>query len=400
MQLIVFNIRSSRFNRYKEAAAVIVAYILGGRPVIAGNSADEVHLTEHVNKWSLSKKLEILANVYSDDSETYTNIVRLQKQVKKVDSLKTKNKEQKLLYNKMAHLVQIAWKPYITFMQKLVTDYGFTAIKGMKDDEIVGYLHINTDPEKAEKYETTISNLMQLLLVDEDEPSVSGDDIFHSPEMFFFGSEFLDDTYTKPPVFSPRDDEATDITTIYLQHCFTFPYLNKLSGLDLQAVRNELLPVGAGAFCRAMDDWCYKCFDGEAAEIRLSTFNDVVLPAAAILQSSIQNNETLQRYHSQQDEKSPIEVWIGEVPVLLIWQFYRDFEALQDATWQKLETLKDDPAYHNQRWPVMMLKAEESSELDKPGKEENAWETKEETTIETNLAEDDIKPVKKFLSID
>lgn len=398
MQLIVFNIISSGFNRYSEAAALLVAYLLGGRPIIAGSSADEVNLTEHLNRLPLLQKLSILAGVYSDNADASARIADLQKQVKKIDSLKVKSTEMKQTHNRVVQLVHSAWKPYVAFLQQQVSDYGFSAIRDLKNDLIVGYLHINSDPEKAEKYEMTISDLMQLLMVHEEETQSAEEDIFHSPELFFFGSEFLSDAYRKPPVYSVYDVEATDITTIYLQHCFTFPYLNKCNGPDLQTVRNELLAAGSEAFCNAVDDWCYRCYDAESPEVRLSTFRGAVMPAAASLQQSIQNNEILQRYHHQQNEQSPVEVWIGEVPVHFIWQYYRHFEALQNATWQKLEALKIDPAYHNQRWPVMMLKAEEHSALDKPQKEE---EPETPNTLEEPMpAESEIKPVRKYLSVD
>ena len=401
MQSVVYNIKTSAFNRYKEAASLLVAYLLGGRPLIVGDSAEEIHLTEHANRLSLFDKLSILEGLYSDDANIAAGIAGMKKQVKKIEPLKTKNKEMQATYNRIAGIVQTNWKQYIYTLQKQFTDYGFSAIREMENDTIIGYLHTNSDPEKAGKHEVKVSDLMQLLMVDEGESSTSGEDIFHSPELFFFGSEFLADTYEKPPVYSPGDEEAADITAIYLHHCFTFPYLNKLESKDLQIIRNDLHAAGSSHFCRAVDDWCYLCYDAEAPEARLASFREAVVPAAARLQQAIQNNEKLQAYHQRQNEQSPTEVWIGELPVTVIWHYYRHFKALQDTTWQKLEALKDDPAFSRQRWPVMMLKAEDHSELEKQEeKEEREPEVTKKSTAEATPEEDQVKRVKKYLSID
>jgi len=42
---------------------------------------------------------------------------------------------------------------------------------------------------------------------------------------------------------------------------------------------------------------------------------------------------------------------------------------LNDDTWQKLQSVKEDAAFQGQRWPVMMLKTQQSSLPAEPAEE-------------------------------
>lgn len=124
----------------------------------------------------------------------------------------------------------------------------------------------------------------------------------------------------------------------------------------MQRVRGQLKSIGA-AFRKATDEWCLACYDEEEPARRLSLFINELLPAAKQLQPMVESNETLQLCRRQYSRYPEIEIWMGELPVLQLWEFYRHFNALQDNTWEKLQSVKNDPAYQNQRWPIMVLKA-------------------------------------------
>ena len=171
-----------------------------------------------------------------------------------------------------------------------------------------------------------------------------------------------------------------DGSTIYLHHCFTLPNINELTKNELQAVHHSLNEAGS-AFRQNVDEWIDMCYFENDLPQRLAFFSSHVLPSANELQQLIAGNDTLLLCSRQPHQVTTIEVWIGEMPVEALWNYYRYFEALHNDTWSKLQQVKDDEEFAGKRWPVFMLNV---PALHEQPADNNA----------------DMKPTRKYISID
>lgn len=378
MQLIVFNRIASIINRHMEAASLRAAYLLGARPILAGETAKEIYFRRDRSDAPLLLKLDMLILFNQHDEEYKASLVNMRKLLKSSPSKKLKTKEQIVAWRKLESAVLEMWNTASTALQDITDAKGFSIVRELEENQIFGFLTTGVDPEKEGTDEIKASDLMQLYVVEENEKEE--DDLFNTPELFFLGSEFLEESYEKPPILSATHPEAANIASIYLHHAFTLPWINALTASELQAARTGLHAAGNSAFNKAVDEWCRSCYGNEPPAGRISIFQEEVLPAAAILGEALEKDSILQLCRRQHTTHSPVEVWIGEMPVLQLWRFYRHFKVLGDETWQKLEAQKDNPEYSHRRWPVMMLK---SSEIFVPIQ-----------------PEDELKSVKKYLSIE
>ena len=357
MQPIVFNRLNSTINRSAEAACLRAAYLLGGRPILAGDTAKEIYFKRDWGNMSLLHKLDMLIDFYKDDVEYCSSFANMRKIIKRAPKAKRKTKEEIVAYRKLEQVILDCWEFASMQLQDIIDAHGFGVIRDLGDKQVFGYLTTGTDPEKKDGAEITASDLMQLYVVDEHESKMEG--IYNTPELFFLGNEFWAAGYAKSPIYMATDTEAASVASIYLQRGFTLPPINALTAAELQAARTTL--QGGGAFGEAVDEWCRAGYDNEPPADRISLFQNKVLPAAAILQDAIENNPVLQLCSRQHSGCPPVEIWLGEMPVLQVWQYYRHFKVLNDDTWEKLQAQTGNPVYCEQRWPVMLLKMEEPS---------------------------------------
>ena len=151
----------------------------------------------------------------------------------------------------------------------------------------------------------------------------------------------------------PKQD-AANTDSIFLHHCFTLPNINALSSLELKTVRKQLLQAGA-LFTQHIDVWIDMCYFNDDITDRTTFFKNNIVPIAAQLQESIYSNEILRLCSRLQNDTVKLNVWIGEVPVWQVWNYYKQHNVIKDITWSKLEKLKETEAYYQQRWPIVSL---------------------------------------------
>ncbi len=365
MQPIVFNFAGSRFNREMEATALKAGYLLGDNPIIAGTTADEIYIRKAMADLSVPRKLECLIQMYRNQPEEHNAFVQMHQTYKKVAKLKYKEKELLVAHKQCEQLVNRCWGPALDHLEKVMDSYGFEVVRALQEEQVFYYLLTNNDPEDRTDRRIGVSDIMQRLLVVDGTPE---DETDIPPEIFCLGNEFFLDEYAKPAIFSATDEEARNSDAVYLEHCFTLPHINNLTALELQRVRGQLSAPGS-AFRKASDEWCNACYDEEEPAQRISLFINELLPAAKQLQPIIEGNEMLQLCRRQYSRYPEIEIWMGELPVHQLWEFYRHFNALQDKTWQILQNSKNDPAYGGQRWPIMVLKTKNNLLPDEPVEE-------------------------------
>ena len=72
------------------------------------------------------------------------------------------------------------------------------------------------------------------------------------------------------------------------------------------------------------------------------------------IQSAIDNNGILQYLKTTKKEKG-INVWIGEAPLLVIWDYYKYYEIMDDDCYNELQLLLETKTELKNRVPVMVI---------------------------------------------
>ena len=109
-----------------------------------------------------------------------------------------------------------------------------------------------------------------------------------------------------------------------------------------------------------------------------------ILPAAAALQKSIDSNELLSHYKNLQDNEVVIEIIAGEIPVSMLWEFFKHYSVINEETNAVLLKEKEKAPSFPQRLPVLLVRLPGNSEAPATDKKEM----------------EDVAPVKKSISID
>jgi len=77
-------------------------------------------------------------------------------------------------------------------------------------------------------------------------------------------------------------------------------------------------------------------------------------------------------------------VWLGEVPVKYIWEFYREGKAIEDESWEKLMQIYETRNLKGKRWSVIVIEIPEAKDVAK----------------KMAQTQHEIKAVKKSISVD
>jgi hypothetical protein len=223
---------------------------------------------------------------------------------------------------------------------EIYTRTGIMELSRLEEESVFEFQHVGDEPENPDKipYQVKASDVLSLKLQEEDVGA----------NLFILPAEFYNEEFSEK-IESYRQN--ANIGNFYLEHCFTLPNINLLNAEELKAIRNRLRQPGT-PFRMATDEWITLCHNNAEKEQRVRYFNASLLPSVAALQLAITNNEILNYCQNLRNFKSEIKIFIGELPVKLIWDFYKHFGAIHDSTWQALEQqgLPDCGS-----WPVMIL---------------------------------------------
>jgi hypothetical protein len=184
-----------------------------------------------------------------------------------------------------------------------------------------------------------------------------------------------------------KEGGAGDLSMGWLQPCMRLPNVNLLSVKELGEIRTAV-NESAAAFRQAGNEWINAVYAGMAADETAQMFSSSIAPAAETLSNVLEENSLLTHVRRLQNDAVNSTVMLGEIPVSVMWNFYRDMKVLRDETWDVMEKALQTDEFANKRYPVMALKISESivpAELIAgPAEEVN----------------NNIEPVKKSLAID
>ncbi len=374
MQAVVFNFSRSSINQVREAIALKIGYLLCNNSITAGDIGYYIVADHFLADLPLAGKINMLLTYYASDPDSMEYLHNAQKLLKQAAKIKHKDRQQ-IIAQKMCEKEIIAnWERVLNGHLEHVKETGFHQLQQLRKEDAIVFYPMKTNSEDLQEQYITASDLLRLNLFDIDETFEED-----STQLFFLSVDFDKEAQPAPVIYSVTDEEAKDITNSYLQKVFTLPYINDLSAAELQMLRRQFSKDDVDFLIQA-DGWINACYNGENTGERMDLFIQYLMPAAALLQQQIESNELLRWQHKKYDPSMRLEVWMGEVPVWLLWQYYKDYKVIEENTWSKLEEAKESEEFKGQRWPVMMLKMSDP-----------------ETTEEEDQ---EIKSTKKYLRID
>ena len=372
MHSIVLNFSGSGLSQKTEALALKAGYLLGNTIITAGSARRDMFAKEFLSDLAPLSEIKLLINLYKKQPEIHKEFVHMQVLMKQGEKIKHKKTDLLVASKTAEKMVHQCWISALDDYEKMMDSFGFKQLKELTEEGTFGFIEFNEDPEDGSDSKIRVSELLQRLLLSEDEEPKDED---NEPEIFFLGNEFLSADYEKPEIYNAFHQQASAFDSTYLQHCFTLPDINRLSTGELQSVRRQLQFAGS-SFRQHTDDWIDMCYFGDDVSKRVSFFTKQVLASAIDLQQIIDSNDILKLCSRHQNNDVKTEVWMGEMPVWQLWEFYKHYEAINNITWNKLQKVKNDKVFKDQRWPVMMLNLPDEEYLQDKIKKDNLYTKK------------------------
>lgn len=341
MKAIVFNNLPSKIHQQHESVALRACYLLSDTVATAGNSTYVIWMEEHSEEMSLKNKIRLLGEHFGDEFNSKKFLLAIE-QAEKIKHMPPK---QLIAHKKLVASIHNLYKAMI---QETMQDFNGTGLKVLKDiidGEVFGvYSMHDHDKEYEDKQHVPASKLLRFELPEPEK----------EPVVFCLPPEFFSDLWTEK--FSTHtDSQAKQVNQCWLHKCFTFPNINQLSALELTALRKQLETTGL-EFRKQTDVWFSLCETGNA-ENSVQHFQKNILSHAASLQAAIAQSQLLKNIAQTQRSSVKLEVWMGEMPVTMLWKFYETAQVIDKPTVEKLnQALQTEPQWHN-RVPVMVLKS-------------------------------------------
>ena len=390
MQAIVFNFSKSYLHQKVEAVTLKAGHLLSSKICSAGTICYDICINEKKTGSSLFEKLDFLEHVSQNNTGFNKEVKSMRALMKRVYEAGHETRGQLVRRKEGEDLIHMTYQSFFEIYQNTTRSYGLQELKELFGDNNFSHYPMNKNPEDSTGGRIKASDLLQRLL------SAGSENEDEEPEIFLLGPEFLIDDYDKPNLYQVTDADALCNDTIFLHHCFTLYGINELTSDELRSIHYDSKQPGT-TFHDDVNQWIDMCYFDNNVPERLTFFKDRVLPASVVLQQKIDANQILRNDIRLQENALQTEVWLGEMPVLQLWNYYRNLRVIKNKTWEKLQRLQQDEAFREQRWPVMMLRIPEAQLQLLQADEETSDELIEEQNTESV---EEIKATRKYISID
>lgn len=344
MDAIVYDAAdNSRLNGPVHALGMRLGYLIANVVNCGGHHTYPYNVILNAAKtFTPKQKLEIL--VKTEDPKYADMLAPLQGAMKSLNKIKRKNAEGIRLERQTNTLINEYFDElWLADYKEAFYRRGF--MKLFSDSEVfepgVAMFYVTNAPNpeiKVEDHQDLMSDLMM-------RRSVHPPNIILIPflPLEFFGYKPATDATV------PFDDAAAnDDTKMWLTRCLSFPNVMRLSDNEMAIVRRQT-SAAATPLRQAVDQWDELFKNGADADTRRRFFQDRILPAAQELQAAYDRNEILQL----RGKATAFEVYFGEMPFSLMWEFFREMEVIKDPTWNVLQQKLKEDENMPLRCPVM-----------------------------------------------
>lgn len=376
MKTVVFNVHNSAIHRGGESVALRIGYLISDYVVSIGTTGFEILFSTWFNPPKLEQKVEWMEKFYANRGEEMqlkaANVKETMKALRKIKHL---DKEGIVTLKKFEKAVDVLFQMAKAEALEEKKETGLPQLESLYTGEVFGgYASSLNTPEHPEENAYAVSQLLSLDLPDLEE----GMSLFLLTHEFFLFQENKNQKW-----FSVGSSEAKATDNMYFEKCLTFPQVNILNAVELKTLRQQFEPLSI-PFRKAVDRWMELCYNNVESKETLAHFRQQVQTNAAPLNNLIKQNEVLNHYQRLFNQAGNTNVWLGEVPVKYIWEFYREGKAIEDESWEKLMQIYETRNLNGKRWPVIVIEIPEAKDVAK----------------EMAQTQHEIKAVKKSISVD
>ena len=349
MESVVIDYYNTHQNSSFLALAHRIGYVFTSRVILTGYYGDAYcfynaknNPSDHV-KWRM---VQLAAG--ADDKQKMVEMEILMKTLKQV---KHKRRDQIMMLKKLDKDLTAFFDKGRKEMSKPFYEKGFMQLDdSMISQHFFGFPALNSkSPEDMgpDPHSTRVSDIFTF----SNGPQRQNVNYI----IFLLSADFMRHPMVKDiKVPLATDAVAGDINT-YLQPVFSLPDILSFSTLELQVLRKDMAPAGAD-LGGVMDEWCTMFEDVESANVaKWEYFTNHVIPAAAPVQQAIDQNELLRQTGPLAAANNRIQILIGELPVSLVWEYYREMKVIPPQTWEVLQKAAEHDERLRKSYPVMVV---------------------------------------------
>ena len=359
-----------------------IPYLLMDSVSACGDTGQHVYSVEMLQKASTRAKILILENFYEHLKfiEPLELIRKIKKAYKEESNVKHQERKVFIAYNKMLHSIDPLYEGYIKWLLDNLKKNGIVELKGIIEDNIFTLPEVVNNHEK--NFKKNVSKLSPYLLL---KGIMANPE--EEPRIFSIANDLVNSVFVNDKkVYRYSDPEATDENEVYLYKCLTIPEPSSLLANELKTVRKNLRESTIG-FNNALRDWSYFFYANQPAELKIEWFVSEVITLLPSIQTAIDNDSIL-RYLKTTNKENEINVWIGEAPLPVVWDYYKYYGIIDDECYRELQLLLETNAELKNRIPIMVIETG------------NIQETTDGLLEESALKEEDHEfSARKFISI-
>lgn len=369
MNTIIYHDYDANLDFGIESIAFRTSYLLADMCVGVGKAGFDLFMMKSWQKLEYREKIMLLEGLCKEGEQK--RALDLIKEVIKINkTLKHRSQQQIVAYNRAGQMLNLMCQEVVESHVATMQKTGIAELEHLKEDKVFGFFDVAPEQEKLKNGSAVkASELLQLKRDDEEQVD----------SLFFLPSEFYKENF-KGTIASYKPTENNgDTDNFYLEHCFTLPNINILKADELKAVRKQLSGAGL-AFRATTTEWMKLCFGKAPMQERADLFKNKLLQDAAAVQDAMAANELLQHCDNIFNKETQVHITMGEIPVNLLWDFYRHVGSIDDEAWEKLH---EDGTPGWRSCPVMVVSHPVA-----------------ETEITKPLEDYETMPVKKSIAID
>ncbi len=348
MKLFQYTRLQSRIHPISHAITAKWSYLFSDRAVLCTETGFTMHFRRELESRNMRSRIYFVKEDMQNNSpELLPEFGHLVAGYDKLSKKKHRSAAEIVAIKKSEKVINDFYKLVVEELAEPVERTGLHVLSGVPDEGLC-YYHIHPDkPEQNGEGYTPASRILQLLgdaIDEEDDKDVA----------FILPLEALTPDCRPGQVYTIEDPEAADAANIWLERVMELPNFNAFNALELQVLRSQIRKGGT-AFYAAFDQWIDAAVTGsmDAAQ-RLSFYKEQVQPAAATWSDAARQTKLLSNMRAAAGGRHMLEVWIGEMPLQRIWDFYAAAQITLAETREQLST-PEALARGKMRVPVVVL---------------------------------------------
>ncbi len=389
MEALIVKAGFSKINLIYFSICLRTAYLYMDRTGLAGDMWMSMYLGDDFCSIPMMMKYKLLKDYKEEAGMEYDTekILKIEKHHLKESKMKHRPVEGYNLYKRSESGINAWLKERKNINNQLASNSGLLPLKEIIEEDVFTVYKLDKReqvPNLSPNIFVKTSELLQLQYTD------------HHLDSTLFT---LTDDFTDPDFLEDRrihDINNMDVLmedSIILTKCLTFPVTSELSAGELKILRNTL-EESTTAFNEVIDIWVDMFIEKQEKAERVDFLRNEIQLMLPSIQKVINENETL-CYAYKRHSDITVEVWLGEAPLPLIWEYYNYFELISDVSYKVLLDSLENTSLYNFNVPIMMIATK--------GEGRNKIEILDEFTVDEKEEEEeeepDVLPVRKSILI-